>query len=210
MRKGKDAKQLDCSTEEKIKEAARKVFHEKGYAATRTRDIADAAGINLALLNYYFRSKEKLFDIIMLETVAGFIQAMATVLNNEQSILEEKVALIASGYIDFIVKEPNVPIFMLSEMRHNADELLKKVPIEKIVMNSTFFRQHREAVLKGKIGEPNPLQFLINLLSLIIFPFIAKPLLQRVGGVNDIQFDKMMQQRKKLIPVWIAKMMKAK
>jgi AcrR family transcriptional regulator len=69
------------------------------------------AGINLALLNYYFRSKEKLFGIIMLETVTGFMQTMATILNDEKSSLEKKVELIASNYIDFIIKEPNIPNF---------------------------------------------------------------------------------------------------
>jgi len=210
MAKSKEVKTLDTTTEEKIKEAARIVFYKKGYAATRTRDIAEEAGINLALLNYYFRSKEKLFDIIMLETVMGFIQSMTTVLNNENSTLEEKVELIASNYIDFITKEPNIPIFMLSELRNNARGLLEKLPVQQIVMKSVFFKQHQEAVAKGKIAEPNPLHFLINLLGLIIFPFIAKPLLQGIGGVNDTQFNKLMQERKTLIPVWIKAMMKAK
>jgi AcrR family transcriptional regulator len=63
MAKKKEVKALDTTTEAKIKNAARVVFHKKGFAATRTRDIAEEAGINLALLNYYFRSKEKLFEI---------------------------------------------------------------------------------------------------------------------------------------------------
>jgi AcrR family transcriptional regulator len=201
---------LDTTTEEKIKVAARTVFYKKGYAATRTRDIAEKAGINLALLNYYFRSKEKLFDIIMLETVTGFMRSMATILNDEKSALEKKVELVASNYIDFVIKDPNVPIFMLSEMRNNAGNLLEKLPIKQLVMNSTFFKQHQEAVAKGKIAEPNPLHFLMNLLGLIIFPFIANPLLKALSGVSDTQFNKLMQDRKKLIPVWIKAMMKAK
>ena len=63
----------DLSTEEKIKNSARAVFHRKGFAAARTRDIAQEAGINLALLNYYFRSKEKLFNIVMLEAFQSFL-----------------------------------------------------------------------------------------------------------------------------------------
>jgi len=70
-------KKIDLSTETKIKEAARVVFYKKGFSATRTRDIAEEAGINLALLNYYFRSKEKLFEIIMFETFSAFVQSMA-------------------------------------------------------------------------------------------------------------------------------------
>lgn len=210
MAKSKEVKTVDTSTEEKIKEAARVVFLKKGYAATRTRDIAEEAGINLALLNYYFRSKEKLFGIIMLETVTGFMQTMATVLNDEKSSLEKKVELIAFNYVDFIAKDPNIPIFILSEMRNNVNGLLEKLPIKQIVMNSMFFKQHQQAVEKGKITEPNPLHFLMNLLGLVVFPFIAQPLLKGVSGATDKEFNQLMQERKKLIPVWIKAMMKAK
>jgi AcrR family transcriptional regulator len=203
-------KKVDTTTEEKIKEAARTIFHKKGYAATRTRDIAEEAGINLALLNYYFRSKEKLFDIIMFETVSGFFQRMVSVLNDEHSSLDQKVEVIVSNYIDFVTKEPCIPIFILSELRGNASGLLERLPYIQIIFSSVFLKQYQEAVEEGEITEPNPLQFLINLLGLVIFPFIAKPLLQEVSGANEIQFDKMMQERKKLIPVWVKAMKKGK
>jgi len=203
-------KNIDTSTEEKIKEAAREVFHKKGYAATRTRDIAETAGINLALLNYYFRSKAKLFDIIIRETLIGFVQNMAVVLNDQTTSLEKKVELIASNYIDFITNEPEAPVFIISEIRNNPGGLLEKLPVRELVQNSVFVRQHREAVENGEVTEPNPLQFLMNLISLIVFPFVAKPLLQAVGDVDDSRFNEVMQERKRLIPVWMkAMMMKA-
>src|SRR5690606_19330293 len=95
-------KKGDTSTEEKIKNAARLVFNQKGYAGTRTRDIAEQAGINLALLNYYFRSKQKLFDLIMLETMQDFIQSMKTVFNDKNTSLQSKVEAVASRYIDLL------------------------------------------------------------------------------------------------------------
>lgn len=210
MAKNKEQKLTDTTTEEKIKIAARTVFHKKGFAATRTRDIAEEAGINLALLNYYFRSKEKLFNMIMFETLFNFMQNMAMVLNDDKSSLEQKVTTITSNYIDLIAKEPNIPIFMLSEIRYNADGLLEKLPIKNLIMNSVFFKQHQKAVKEGKITEPNPLHFLMNLLGLIVFPFIGKPLLKGIGGLNDTQFSKLMQERKKLIPAWLKAMMTAK
>ncbi|MBS1688702.1 MAG: TetR/AcrR family transcriptional regulator, partial [Bacteroidetes bacterium] len=90
----KEAIEKNSSTEEKIKEAARKVFLQKGYAATRTRDIAEEAGYNLALLNYYFRSKEKLFDIIMVETMQNFLHSVKEILRDEQTSLQEKLELL--------------------------------------------------------------------------------------------------------------------
>jgi len=203
-------KVLDTTTEDKIKTAARIVFHKKGYAATRTRDIAEEAGINLALLNYYFRSKEKLFNIIMTETLSGFVQTMTSILNDENTSLEKKVENIAARYIDLILIEPEIPGFIVSEIRNNPSSLLEKLPVKQLVHNSVFVKQHRKAVADGKITEPNPLQFLINVIGLIVFPFIAKPLLQAIGGLKDTQFNELMQERKKLIPIWIKTMMNVK
>ncbi|KXK16944.1 MAG: TetR family transcriptional regulator [Candidatus Parvibacillus calidus] len=200
---------LDNSTEEKIKESARKVFLKKGYAATRTRDIAEGAGINLALLNYYFRSKEKLFELIMLETMFSFMQKMAVVLNDEDSKLEKKVELIASNYIDFFTEEPNVPIFVLNEMHKNPRLLFDTLPVRELFFNSVFFRQYQTQVAKGKIKEGNPANFLINMMSLIIFPFVGSPIFKLITGTLDAQYLELMQERKKLIPRWVKAMMKS-
>lgn len=206
----KESKKIDVSTEEKIKEAARTVFYKKGFAATRTRDIAEEADINLALLNYYFRSKAKLFEMIMMETLSGFIKNMVVVLNDEKTTLERKVEEIASRYIDLITKEPEIPTFIVTEIRNNPNMLLEKLPIKQVLANSVFFKQHKAAVEKGEILEPNPLHFLMNVIGLVVFPFIAKPLLMGGSGINDSEFNALMTERKKLIPIWIKSMMKAK
>src|ERR1700760_2137664 len=88
----------ETSAEEKIKEAARKLFTQKGFAATRTRDIADEAGINLALLNYYFRSKQKLFDIIMMENFRQFLEGMSVNFLDEKLTLEQRIEKIVNAY----------------------------------------------------------------------------------------------------------------
>lgn len=208
MAKTNKVKKIDTSTEEKIKEAARIVFHKKGYAATRTRDIAEEADINLALLNYYFRSKEKLFDLIMIETLSGFLKHLTTVLNDENTTLEKKIELIAFNYINFLSGEPGVPLFIMSELRNNPVGLMDKLP-QNIVLNSEFIKQYQVAVNTGKVTEPNPLHFLMNVMGLVIFPFIAQPMLQGIGKVGNEQFNQMMQERKKRIPVWIKAMMNA-
>ena len=96
----------DLSTENKIKEAARKIFTQKGYAATRTRDIAEEAGINLALLNYYFRSKKKLFDIVMLERVDELFGIFNNILSNKPSDrnIDEIIKDIIDMYYDMLIK----------------------------------------------------------------------------------------------------------
>ncbi|MDX6189298.1 TetR/AcrR family transcriptional regulator [Flavobacterium sp. Fl-318] len=202
-------KKLDTTTENKIKEAARIVFYKKGFAATRTRDIAEEAGLNLALLNYYFRSKSKLFEIIMMETLSGFIQRIAIILNNEKTTLDEKVAAIAEHYIDTIIKDPEIPTFIVSEIRSNPGLLVKKLSFNEVVKNSAFFKQHNQAVQDGLITEPNPLHFLMNLMGLVVFPFIAKPILMGGNDITESDFNKIMQQRKKMIPIWVKAMMSA-
>lgn len=208
MAKTKAVKQTDISTEERIKQAARNVFYRKGFAATRTRDIAEEADINLALLNYYFRSKQKLFDIIVIEALSNFVKTIQFVLNDEETSLEEKIQDLANNYIDFIREEPHVPTFIVTEIRNNPKELLNKLPVREILSKSVCFRQYREAVKLGRINEPKPLHFLMNLIGLIVFPFIAKPLIMEANNFKASAFDQLMQERKKLIPLWIKAMFK--
>lgn len=209
--KSKKAKpEVDPSTEEKIKNAARIIFHKKGFAATRTRDIAEEAGINLALLNYYFRSKEKLFDIIMLESMQGFLKSMAMLLNTEDNTFDEKVELFISSYLDFLTEQPDLPLFVLSELRSNPSGFISKMDIKQLLMKSHFIKQFQEEVKKGRITPMHPLHFLMNMVSMVIFPFVGRPILSHLGDLKDQDFMELMQQRKKLIPQWIKMMYKVK
>jgi AcrR family transcriptional regulator len=207
MKTDKKQNGADDSTEEKIKAAARIVFHKKGFAAARTRDIAEEAGINLALLNYYFRSKERLFALVMIETLSEFFGSVALIINNPETSFEEKVEQFAAGYIDLIFREPDIPLFIMSEIRNNPEQLLQKVDIRNTVFNSVFTRQFGEAVEQGKIKDQNFIHFMMNFIGLIVFPFIGKPLLKAISGLTEEQFNTLIEERKKLIPVWIKAMM---
>ena len=196
--------EVDLSTEEKIKGAAQKVFLKKGYAATRTRDIAEEAGINLALLNYYFRSKEKLFDLIMLEKLEKFFGAIAPILNNSATGLDQKVTLFSNNYIDLLIANPELPLFILSEVRQNPERFAHKLPVAKVA-DSHFVKQ-----LQEKRPDINPLHFLMNLLGMSVFPFIMKPIFHASGILNEKVFLARMEERKTLIPKWVSVMLKAK
>jgi len=200
--------ETDTNTEEKIKRAARVVFHKKGFQGARTRDIAEEAQINLALLNYYFRTKEKLFQLIMVETLAEFNQAMVEVVNNENTTLEKKIQLISEKYIDLTIAEPEIPLFIMSEIRTHGAAILEKLPANAI-LQSSFIKQYQQAVKNKTIIEQNPLHFLMNLMGMIIFPFISSPILKNVGRLNDKQFNKLMEERKQKIPIWIKAMFMA-
>jgi AcrR family transcriptional regulator len=195
----------DTSTEEKIKEAARTVFMKKGYAATRTRDIAEEAGLNLALLNYYFRSKEKLFELVMMEKMEKLLGGLASIINDDVTTLEKKLELLATYYIDMLTQNPDLPIFVLSEIRNNSDHLVEKFQFGNFIQHSSFFKQ-----LQVNRPDVNPMHFIINLLGSTIFPFVAKPLFLAAGNLNQKNFDTLMEERKKLIPKWIRAMLQTK
>lgn len=208
VKKGKI--ETDTSTEEKIKNAARIVFHKKGFAATRTRDIAEEAGINLALLNYYFRSKEKLFDIVMFETMQHFFKSIAVVVNNKQTSLATKIDVIVANYIDMLIANPNIPLFLLNELKMQPDELVKKMGMREVLMNSSFIKQFQQGVKDGKITPIHPLHFFVNIISITVFPFVASPIIKGMGDLSQQQFEALMQERKTLIPKWINASLKAK
>ena len=200
-------KTKDISTEERIKAAARKVFHQKGFAGTRTRDIAEEAGINHAMLNYYFRSKEKLFEMVMMETMAQFFKGVNLMLNDESTSLDEKIDLIVSNYVDLLLKEPELPTFILNEVCPNPQAFVEQNPIKEALTHSVLTRQYAEAVARGEITEPNLMQAILNVIGLVIFPFIAKPILTSIVNIPEEQYKALMLQRKTLIPQWIKAML---
>lgn len=198
----KNQPERQASTEEKIKEAARKVFTQKGYAGTRTRDIAEAAGINLALLNYYFRSKEKLFAIIMAEKVQRLFSVLEPVLNDAETTLDAKLEKVADGYITLISEAPDLPIFVLNEVKNNPEQFADKIQVGKILTESVLVRQLLDANLNV-----NPLHMLINLLAMCVFPFIMRPVIMAGGTFKPEIFRQLMEERKQLIPAWVKAML---
>lgn len=194
-------KSKDASTEEKIKEAARIVFTQKGYSATRTRDIAEEAGINLALLNYYFRSKEKLFELVMAEKVAKLFGVIAPVVNNNTTSLDEKVTSIVDAYITMLSENPGLPLFVLSEIRNNPEHFGNRMQAGKLLTESFFVKQ-----LAERKPDVNPLHFIINVLSMCIFPFIAKPVFESAGVMTSEQLNAFAEERRTLIVKWFQAM----
>lgn len=197
----------DPSTEQKIKDAARIVFHKKGYSATRTRDIAEEAGINLALLNYYFRSKEKLFNIIMEESFATLFQSMISTFNEPSTSWLEKIDISVEKYFAVLLEEPGLPLFILGEIQNTENNFMKSMQEKVDLKNFVFVKQLNEQIEKGNLNVSNPFQFILNLISLILFPFAAQNLFMCVSHLNPEQFQALLLERKKEIPKWIKTMM---
>jgi AcrR family transcriptional regulator len=195
------------NTELKIKEAARRVFIRKGFAATRTRDIAEEAGFNLALINYYFRSKEKLFDIIMIEQLQVFVSSVAGLLDDRETSLQQKIELIVHHYIDMLIAHPGLPIFILNEVNAGPEKLISKLDLDGKTGGLYLLQQWKEFVASGKGPAVNPIHIFMNLLSMTIFPFVAAPLIRNRTGQTPEEFNVLMEERKELIPVWVRQML---
>ena len=198
----------NTSTEERIKDAARRVFTQKGYAATRTRDIAEEAGLNLALINYYFRSKEKLFDLIIVEHLQMFIHSVMVIVNDPKTSLKQKMETLISHYIDMLIENPLIPIFILNEINANTKKLMTKLGFEKMERDNLYIIKQWKELAVAKKMTINPIHIVVNILSMTIFPFTAGPLLRNRTGMSIEDFNKLMVERKKLIPVWINEMIK--
>ncbi|MEJ6981742.1 helix-turn-helix domain-containing protein [Pedobacter sp. P351] len=194
--------QKDKSTEERILEAAKKVFVSKGMAGARMQDIADEAGINKALLHYYFRSKDKLFEVIFLETVAGFVPRINVIMNSEMS-WKQKIEAFSTEYIEKIMSNPYLPLFVMNEMHKQPEEFMKKMWGGDRPRLEKFIMQIQQAIEAKEIRQIHPAQLMMNIMALCVFPFIGKPLLQMVAGINDKEFFSLMEERKKLVPEFI-------
>ena len=190
----------DKSTEEKIKLAAEKIFLEKGFSASRTRDIAEEAGINLALLNDYFRSKKNLFDIIMMEKLEVFFDVIINVLKENKLDFQEKMSVLVNKYTDLLIHEPNLPLFLMSEIQQNPDFFATKMNIKsklsEIIGNKPLF--------DGKNQEED-LQLLLSFLGITIFPFIVRQSFQGLFNMNVEQYNEILNKRRDLIPKLIMK-----
>ncbi len=193
------------STEDKIKEAARKVFTQKGYAATRTRDIAQEAGINLALLNYYFRSKEKLFELVMKERIDELFGAVIPVLVNKNDNLSQKIEKITEIYFNLLSQNPDLPMFVLNEIKNKPDNS----HISKY-LKELFNRAELQEVLDSVPTQMQPFHFLVNFIGSIVFPFVARPILITSGRVSSEEYLEIIKQQKAIIPQLVQNLMNIK
>jgi AcrR family transcriptional regulator len=195
----------EVSTEEKIKDAARKIFTRKGFLATTIRDIAAEADINLASVNYYFRSKEKLFEFIMDETIGALFNKIQPVLNNENIAIDEKIEICVGYYIDDVLENPDFIFFVVGEVMSGSITNRSMASRMTLLENSQLFKQLKTFNMEGKINF-HPVHLLWNVTGMIFFPFLTRPQMLEKGYFTSAEFVTLMQERKKLIPIWIRQM----
>lgn len=191
----------NTTTEEKILEAAKTVFHRKGFEGARMQEIADEAGINKALLHYYFRTKENLFDAVFTAAFREIFTKLFTTVDANIP-LEDKLKNLINEYIGFLQKNAYIPGFILAELNQNPDkiiEVFKSAPVSPMML----FDRIKKSVGDEKPENMDVRELFINILALCIFPIVARPMLQHILEFSDKEYDRFIEKRKKSLPLFI-------
>jgi AcrR family transcriptional regulator len=195
-------KNKDINTEEKILQAANNVFQTKGMAGARMQEIADKAGINKAMLHYYYRSKQRLFEAVFNKTFSMLAPQLNDILNDDSSV-EMKVRNFTSNYIGFVLKHPYLPSFIIQELNRNP-KFLDTIKANISFPNTSKFRAQVQLEIDKDIIKPiDADQLFINILALNIFPFVASPLIKAFANVDDRTYKTLLEARKKEVSNFI-------
>lgn len=171
------------STEDKILEAAKNVFVTKGMEGARMQEIADEAGINKALLHYYFRSKERLFEAIFAEIIKFAFPKITRIVQSEEPIVT-KIEQVIDAYIDLLINHPFIPGFIIKELNRDPSGLFKIVI--KFGLNPQAIFDHIQLAMdRGEIIQMPPKHLAVNIISMCVFPFAARPILSFVVFKDD-------------------------
>ena len=199
----------DGATEQRILQAARSVFVRRGTAGARMQEIAAEAGVNQALLHYYFRSKDRLAEAVVREAAGRLVPAVLQLLGSDFSI-EQKVERFVHLYIDTVRQNPFLPAYILAELNYHPERATAlRAAIEtgpgRIagVLVERLGAQIEERVAAGEMRHMSPEQFVVNMLALVVFPFAARPVLELVFGFDDAAFARFLDERRAELPRFI-------
>jgi AcrR family transcriptional regulator len=195
----------DKQTEERIFEAATDVFVDKGMDGARMQDIASHAGINKALLHYYFRTKDQLFNAVFEMIARKTIKKFAPVFDENLS-LEAKIRFFFKEHITFLQENPKLPGFILNEINRNPariKKLLNNIDFEKLWQN--LYQQHKEELEEYNITEATMPQLMISIAALSVFPFAARGIVEGILEKVGIDFNKFIEERKEFAAEFVIK-----
>jgi len=193
------------NTRERLKEAARIVFLKKGLDSARTQEIADLAEANPALIPYYFKSKQKLFDIILAEALNAFIGRVEKIVNDRTTDLETKVYKLVDCYSDMVLQSPHLPLYSITVIRNKRNSAVVNYTkqMRNMLHISVMANQLKQEVDTGKYKPTNIAHVLMNLLGLTIFPALAAPVLQTIGDMKEVHYNQLIESRRKHIAGWV-------
>jgi TetR/AcrR family transcriptional regulator len=197
------------STELKIFEAARDVFQSKGLEGARMQEIADKADINKSMLHYYYRSKEKLFEKVYELSIIKLMPQVASLLNEEMP-LDVKLRKFSMKYLELIKANPDIPLFVIHEMNKNPGRLKKFIAKEIGKRVQPFLDQLKKEREKGNTVNLPPEQIFVNIMAMLVFPFLGRPVLQVIFDMDEEAFSHFIAVREAFMPDYLVSMVMKK
>lgn len=188
-------KEKEATTEQQILDAAKNVFQSKGMEGARMQEIADRAGINKAMLHYYYRSKQILFEAVFKNAFSLLAPQLNSILNDDSSI-EEKIRAFTVNYTSFMIKHPYLPNFIIQELNRNEDFILKLKENTGFPNLKKFTAKVDSEISQGHLKPIDAEQLFVNILALNIFPFLGKPLIKAFTNKDETAYKAFVENRK--------------
>lgn len=186
------------STEEKIREAAKSVFIAKGFDGCTSREIAKEAGMNVALVNYYFCSKKQLFKLVFEAVMEDFMLSTVEVFKKDLS-LESKMRIFIEKEYEFLTLHPDIPRFILSELSRGDKCEFDHAKILEKVGNTGVFEELIEAQENGVIRKMDLTNIMLLITANCHYPFMAKPLMKYINKLEEEQYTERLMLQKQYV-----------
>lgn len=194
--------ELTDNTEQRIFAAAHAIFTQRGMDGAKMQDIADFAGINKALLHYYYRSKDKLYEAVVRFILNKSMPVVREILEREIPLME-KITGFINQYMGIIRDNPFIPMFILSEINKHPDRFFRQILPGDLPRPHFFFRQVEESISRGEIRTIDPRHLVVNMISMCVFPFIGKPMMQLIMGMSEEEMDCFLQERSEVVTEFV-------
>jgi len=194
------------NTEERILEAAKKVFHTRGFEGARMQEIANEAGVNKALVHYYFRNKDNLFRAVFEDAFGRLIAKLNEIFNSDLAFTS-KIEVFLDYYITFLSQNSYLPLFILNGL-YEKPEQMKEMLAKMNLSPERLMARIRDQVREELHLDIDPFHLYISILSLSIFPVVARPLIQNIFGLSNEQLTRFYEERKTVVPEFILNALK--
>jgi AcrR family transcriptional regulator len=185
-------------TEKLIKETAKKLFFQKGFLDATTQEIADDAGVNRALIHYYFRSREQMLDMLLEETILEKKERVTRILSSALPF-RQKIASYINAVVDHGLEYPHLENFIVSETARHPDKVKNLCTRYPTKSTDLIREQLAQEIRKKRLAPISPEHFMVNLVALCNYPLLAKSILKTVHGMTDTGYKKFLTERKKII-----------
>ncbi len=183
-------------TEELIKETAKRMFFAEGKFHATTQEIADEAKVNRTLINYYFRSRNNLIDIIFDEAKMVSYDKSRAILDRESDV-KDMIGEFIEDSLTTAIQYPYLETYIVKQMNKKDTCIFERNDMGEVT--KFFLNRLEEEMEKGTIEKMEPIQFLLNMISLVNFPLAVRPLLQQNLNINDKEYKRILSERKEII-----------